>query len=236
MTWRRLPFEQGPTAQLLDTSVGLLDALADDPTPALRWYRSTDTALVLGRGQRRELVQGTALTVVPRFSGGGAVLMDPGLLCLDVLIPAGHAWLGGADLGAVFEFVGQVWARALGDLGVADVAVHGRSPRPSAKGTDRERLLAAVCYATLGRGEVTAGGRKLVGLAQRRRRPGALVQCGLLRRWDPEPLLRALGADPNDPEVRAAATGLDDLLAAPPDDDAIMTAVHEALDGVGGSR
>src|SRR3712207_8118648 len=35
------------------------------------------------------------------------------------------------------------------------------------QGTPRERLLAAVCYATVGRGEVLAGGRKVVGLAQR---------------------------------------------------------------------
>ncbi|HWB70924.1 MAG TPA: hypothetical protein VG452_01805, partial [Egibacteraceae bacterium] len=99
------------------------------------------------------------------------------------------------------------------------------------RGDARQRLLAAVCYATLGRGEVLAAGRKLVGLAQRRRRPGALVQCGLLRRWRPAGLLAALGADPGDPEIAAHAVGLDDLLDAPPDDPAVMQAVERRLGG-----
>ena len=56
-----------------------------------------------------------------------------------------------------------------------------------------------------------AAGRKLVGLAQRRTRHGALVQCGLLLRWKPAPLLAALDADPHDPEVARAAVGLREL-------------------------
>jgi lipoate-protein ligase A len=157
--------------------------------------------------------------------------MDPGLLCLDVLIPAEHQWLEG-DLGAPFDVMGRAWASALATLGVADIAVHTAAAQRHLRGTPREQLLAAICYATLGRGEVTAGGRKLVGLAQRRRRPGALIQCGLLRTWDPRPLLRALRAAEDDAEILAAATGLDELLTAPPPDQQIMAAVEEALQGV----
>ncbi|MPZ74690.1 MAG: hypothetical protein GEU74_16000 [Nitriliruptorales bacterium] len=229
--WRRLPFEEHTATELLEGGLTLLDALAEDPRPALRWYRSTDTALVLGRGQRRELLHGGTLPVVGRYSGGGAVLMDPGLLCLDVLLPAGHLWLDG-DLGRPFQLVGQGWCAALDHLGVPDVSVHQEPTRSRTRGSERERLLAAVCYATLGRGEVTAGGRKLVGLAQRRRRPGALIQCGLLRRWQPAPLLRALGARHDDPEVLRAATGLDDLLTTPPTDSEVIATVQHALERV----
>ena len=223
--------EEGPAAALVERGAALLDGLQHGQDPVLRWYRATDTAVVLGRGQRRELLGTTDLPVVGRFSGGGAVLMDPGLLCLDVLIPAEHHWLDG-DLGRPFEVVGTAWAQALDALGVADVAVFTGAAQRRVRGTPREQLVAAICYATLGRGEVTAGGRKLVGLAQRRRRPGALIQCGLLRAWDPRPLLRALRAPDDDAQILAAATGLDDLLASPPSDQEVMTAVEEALQRV----
>lgn len=229
--FQALPFDQGPAEELLSDGVALLDALAERPQPALRWYRATDTALVLGRGQRREVVRDTRLAVVGRFSGGGAVLMDPGLLCLDVLLPAGHAWLDG-ELARPFELVGDAWAHALRELGIQDVTVHRAPAQRHLRGTQRQRLLAAVCYATLGRGEVTAAGRKLVGLAQRRRRPGALIQCGLLRQWRPGPLLQALGAAPDDADVVQAATGLDELLSPPPGDGHVMSAVQDALERV----
>jgi lipoate-protein ligase A len=188
---------------------------------------------VLGRGQAAlpgsaERGAGVEREVVRRFSGGGAVLLTPDMLSLDVAIPAGHPLLRG-EVSAAFLPVGRAWASALGALGVGGLEVNeGPSPARRA-GTPRERLLAAVCYATLGRGEVSAGGRKLVGLSQRRRRHGALVQCGLLRRWRPGPLLAALGAEPDDPEVARAAVGLDELAGAAPSDDDVMREVSRWL-------
>lgn len=225
--WRTLPFTVAPAEVLLAQGAALLDTLADDPVPTLRWYRSATPALVLGRGQGDIPVLGD-LPVVIRQSGGGAVLMDADLLSLDVLVPAGDPWLEGGP-GAVFAPVGEAWARALRELGVRGVDVHRGANAVRRRGDARERLLAAVCYATLGRGEVTAEGRKLVGLAQRRRRTGALVQCGLLRRWRPAALLAALGADPHDPGITAGAAGLDDLLDPPPADSRIMEAVGCSL-------
>lgn len=214
----------------MESSVRLLEALSDDPAPTLRWYRSLAPALVLGRGQHLNL-DAAAIPVVQRYSGGGAVLMDSGLLSLDVVLPAGHPLLDG-DLGSVFERVGGAWAQALQALGVPDVTVHHAAATARRSGTPRERLLAAICYATLGRGEVAAGGRKIVGLAQRRRRAGALVQCGLLRRWEPAVLLQAFGGDAADDQVARAAVGLDELLTHPASEDDIMAMVEQALDRV----
>ena len=229
MTWRVLPFEHSAAATLVATSAQLLDGLAEEPVPTLRWYRSTDRALVLGRGQSIRLPGRSELPVLVRFSGGGAVLMDAGLLSLDVLLPAGHPLLGG-DLSSVFLPVGRAWGRALASLGIAGVAVHEGAAQAQRRGTPRQQLLAAICYATLGRGEVTVDGRKVVGLSQRRRRPGALVQCGLLRSWRPEALLDAFGGNADDDEILSAAVGLDELLASPPDDDAVMAAVNHELE------
>ena len=229
-TWRRLELKTGPAEALLDEGVALLDSQAQHPQPTLRWYRPTDAALVLGRGQRADLFDASELQVLGRFSGGGAVLLDGGMLSLDVIVPAGHPLLDG-ELSAPFERIGQAWARALTGLGVPGVAVHRGPSTTPRKVSDRDRLLAAICYATLGRGEVTSTDRKIVGLAQRRRRHGALIQCGLLRRWQPGALLRALGANAEDEQILTAAVGLDELMAAPPSDEQIMAAVDRALTG-----
>lgn len=199
--------------------------------PTLRWYRSTSPAIVVGRGQRVDAAPFDGPLLVARHSGGGAVLMDAGLLSLDVLLPAGDPLLAG-DVGAVFGRVGAAWAAALTGLGVPAVGVHDGPSTAHRLGDERQRLLASVCYATLGRGEVLAGGRKLVGLAQRRRRPGALVQCGLLRRWRPAALLAALGASPDDAEVAAHAVGLDDLVEPPLPDATVRAAVDAAMQAV----
>lgn len=228
--WRTLPFEVADAATLLAGGRSLLDGLAEDPTPTLRWYRSATPALVLGRGQGdlAALAAESGLTAVTRSSGGGAVLLDEDLLSLDVAIPAGHPWLGG-DPGQVFLRVGRAWAESLAALGVHRPRVHDQASPARRRGTARERLLAAVCYATVGRGEVTVDRRKLVGLAQRRRRAGALVQCGIVRRWRPGRLLAALGADPDDEEILRAAVGLEELLRPPPTDEAVAAALTEAF-------
>ncbi len=225
--WRVLPFEVGEARVLLDRGMALLEGLAADPTPTLRWYEASRPAIVLGRGQGAPAVS-ERVDVVTRFSGGGAVLLDSDVLSLDVLVPAGHPLLDG-DLTAAFLRVGHGWARALRELGVPDVTVWEGPSTARRRGSARERLAAAVCYATIGRGEISSGGRKLVGLAQRRRRPGALVQCGLLRRWRPAKLLRALGADPDDPEITHHATGLDEIVPDPPTNERVMKAVEWEL-------
>ncbi|MGH8900970.1 MAG: lipoyl protein ligase domain-containing protein [Egibacteraceae bacterium] len=226
--WRVLPLEVGEARVLLERGLALLEGLASDPTPTLRWYQASAPVLVLGRGQAGTFGDNDGLAVLTRFSGGGAVLLDADILSLDVLLPAGHPSLEG-DLGTVFMRVGGAWARALRSLDIPDVTVWDGPWTARRRGTDREQLVAAICYATLGRGEVLAGGRKLVGLAQRRRRQGALIQCGLLRRWQPAPLLCALGADPDDTEVHHHAVGLADLLADPPPDPILMHAVEREM-------
>lgn len=239
--WRVLGPEVADAASLLDRGAALLAGMAEDPTPTLRWYRATTPAVVLGRGQARLAADAglvdadgrsvRGLSVVTRATGGGAVLMDSDLLSLDVVVPSGHPLTTGT-LSDAFLPVGRAWEAALRDLGVPDLSVH-EGPSPPARQPDpAERLLADLCYARLGRGEVAAGGRKLVGLAQRRRRTGALVQCGLLRRWRPSRLLAALGYESAEERVAARAVGLDELLVAPPHDTAIMEAVEAHLGAV----
>lgn len=140
----------------------------------------TSTAVVLGSTQA-EPPPGD-VPFVRRRSGGGAVWVAPGdPLWVDVVVPRDDPrW--DDDVGRAFWWLGEAWAAALGP----DAEVH----RAGLCTTQWSRQ---VCFAGLGPGEVTVGGRKVVGIAQRRTRDGALFQCAVHRTWDPAPLAARLG-------------------------------------------
>ena len=168
-------------------------------------------ALVLGSTQPEDHVDRAAVAIagidlVRRRSGGGAVLLVPGsALWVDVVVPRSDpCWHD--DVGRSTHWLGGVWQSALADLGVA-ATVHSGALVSTP-------WSALVCFAGLGPGEVSSGGRKLVGISQRRTRAGARFQCVVHRHWDPEPLLALLALD-DDQRARAmsdlagVATGLD---------------------------
>jgi lipoate-protein ligase A len=181
-----------------------------DPFTAAVWvFEATAPALVLGSAQPedgvdREAAAAAGIDVVRRHSGGGAVLLVPGEhLWVDVLLPAGDPrWHD--DVGRAAHWVGDVWAAALADVGV-DAAVHRGPMQPS-------EWSRAVCFAGLGPGEVTAAGRKVVGISQRRSRAGARFQSVALARWDPVTLGALVGVDPA--AIAGAAGGVGVALAA----------------------
>src|SRR5205085_6277713 len=97
--------------------------------------------------------------------------------------PRGHP-LWDDDVGRAAWWLGEAWVDA---LGIKGAEVHrGGVIRctPWCK---------AVCFGGLGAGEVHVAQRKIVGIAQRRTRASALFQCAVNLRWDPAPLVRALG-------------------------------------------
>lgn len=177
--------------------------------------------LVLGSTQGHGIAdlaacEAAGVGVVRRRSGGGAVLLDPGgTLWVDVDLPrTDHRW--DDDVGRAAWWLGEAWATALG----GDAVVHrGR--------LELGRWGRLVCFAGLGPGEVTVGGRKVVGISQRRTRAGARFQCAVPLRWEPERLagLLALGDD----DRRRLAADLADAVA--PIDPASAPALVEALIG-----
>lgn len=166
------------------------------PGRALRLLRVTRPAVVLGSAQPAAAVDGAAaaragLDVVRRRTGGGAVVVEPGrLVWVDVVVPAVDP-LWQADVGRAFWWLGEAWAAALADVGV-DGAVAHRGP------LGRSRWSSTVCFAALGPGEVSVEGRKVVGMAQRRTRRGALFQCAVPLAWEPATLLDVLALDPRE--------------------------------------
>jgi lipoate-protein ligase A len=200
---------RGDAAELHDRGLPALPAL---PAPgssvaSVEVLSASGPALVLGSTQPSSVADEAAcaaagVAVVRRRSGGGVVLVGPGeCLWVDVLLPVGHvSWVD--DVSSSAWWLGEAWADALADVGVAGAVVHHGAVCVNRWG----RL---VCFAGLGGGEVTIGdgGPKVVGIAQRRGRWGARFQCAVPLRWDAERLVSLL-AWPS-PTERAAA--LDDL-------------------------
>ncbi|MBW3579247.1 MAG: hypothetical protein KY462_16240 [Actinobacteria bacterium] len=184
------------------------------PEPAARVVSVLEVdrpALVLGSTQPRTdadaaAVAGAGVELARRRSGGGAVLLVPGeALWVDVVVPRDDR-LWDDDVHRAGHWLGAAWVAALADVGVVAEAHTGPLVR-----TQWSRL---VCFAALGPGEVRTGGRKLVGVSQRRTRHGARFQCLALRHWDPQPLLALLALDAAERRQAAAdlatvATGLD---------------------------
>ena len=133
-------------------------------------------ALVLGSAQSLEDAV-TALDVTRRGTGGGAVLCDAGVLLIDLAVPPGHA-LAPADVTEAYRPLGELLVAVFADLGVATrtVAVD------EARAMDDARTAAArrACWAGLSPYEVVLpDGRKLAGLAQRRRSGAVLHQIAI---------------------------------------------------------
>ena len=156
------------------------------------------TTLVIGSAQTEASINRAAcdadgIPVIRRGSGGGAVLCDPGLLEVDVALPAGHALLGD-DVTESYRFLGRAWVEALAAVGVAGRLVTVEEAR--ALSDDRRAAARAACYAGLSPYEVVdPDGRKLVGLCQRRRRGAALFQCSLACGRDPAEVVRYVHVD-----------------------------------------
>jgi lipoate-protein ligase A len=171
-------------------------------------------ALVLGSGQQESVVDVPAtaaagVEVTRRRSGGGAVLVGPDTLWLDVVVPAADPLWDG-DVRRSFHWLGEAWAAALHRVGVTgEVHKGGMVEGPWSR---------LVCFAGLGPGEVVVGGRKAVGLSQRRTRGGSLFQCLVVPRFDARTLIDLLALDE---AARAdALRDIPDRVAALPADDA----------------
>jgi lipoate-protein ligase A len=157
--------------------------------PAWRFWRYTGAAIVLGSSQRAQLATvraRTALPVLVRSAGGGAVLTGPWLLGLSVLLPDRHPLLTGSLVDS-YRWLGELYERILRASGIAAATV----PRGSALLGRPPDPLSWACFGAFSPWELAVGARKIAGLAQRRRKQGALLTGGLLLDQVDWPLLCA---------------------------------------------
>jgi lipoate-protein ligase A len=187
----RLPAETPREALLRDEAL-LSEADAGDAVVE-RWWVPSSPAVVVGLGMRPRLetivnldrCRQAGVDVLNRRAGGGAVLVDSHMRCGAICVPVS---LVSPDLTESYRrlaqhLLGSVSGRSVGvQEARADVAVLRDRDDPVSK------LLLTCCYGALSPYEIVDGeGRKLVGLAQIRRRHAALFQIGILLR-DQSPL------------------------------------------------
>jgi lipoate-protein ligase A len=170
--------ERAAAAALIPRPLAMLEQTIADGLPRGVWSRATEAAIVLGSGQRppEGWQPPNGMPVVRRGTGGGAVVCDRDYLMLDVALPRGDPRVLD-DLTESYRWLAERVRAALGRLGVdglgwvEPIALRGRDEAA------REAARTA-CFAGLGPYELLdAGGRKLVGLAQRRRGGAALLQA-----------------------------------------------------------
>ena len=199
------------------------------------WTVAASPALVIGRSARGVAADDAAcarlgVEVVRRSSGGGPVLWDAGLLGLDVVLPPGHPFAGQGVIEA-YERLGRALSGALRELGVDARAVSVDEARTAAHDPAARRAAELACFGALSPHEVVAGGRKVVGLAQVRRRSGTLLQAGFALRLDGGRLAEVLAVPASERDwiarrLAEGAGGLEGLLAG-----AGATDVVAAVDG-----
>ncbi len=138
--------------------------------------------IVLGCSQRRLLAEVAAraasIPVCVRPSGGGAVLAGPWMIGVSAILPVAHPLLG-TSLTDGYRWLGELFVRVLDGAGIATQALDpARQPLHDASADPAPGW---ACFGGLSAWEVVdAHRRKLVGLAQQRRRTGVLVTAGLL--------------------------------------------------------
>lgn len=192
--------------------VALMESVRAGAPPVLRFYRWEPACLSLGRNQPARGAYDLAelrrrgIDIVRRPTGGRAVLHEYQLTYAAVFPArafgsprAGYSQINRAIVAGL---------RQLGVPAVAHAAVRGTAPRPSL----------SPCFAQPAGGEVTAGGRKLVGSSQWRDGDVVLQHGSLLLRGDQAllPRLRTGGAAVPDDAAPAPATLSDWLQPLPP--------------------
>jgi lipoate-protein ligase A len=188
--------------------------------PHWRVWTYAAPAIVLGCSQRalrpalEAQLQGR-LPVVEREAGGGAVLSGPWLLGLSLALPPGHPWLAGGLLPS-YQRLGQLHVQALQALGISARAVPPQELRTNKIEREPEPR-AWACFGGLSPWEVVdAQGRKLVGLAQRRRQTGVLLVAGtLIATPDWQMLCDAMGQPLDAPVLRQCTVSCAELAQQP---------------------
>ena len=179
-TWRLLPYHNGSSAY----HFALSDALARHVrTPTIWWHATESPTLILGAGQASgdidlEACADAGVRIVKRQAGGASVYAARDVLGLDIALPSDHPLVAG-DILEAYRWLGEVWVDATKSLGANSRLVSIAEARASQQSTQYAEALRLACFGSLSPYEVAVAQKKLVGLAQVRRRSGILLQSGI---------------------------------------------------------
>jgi lipoate---protein ligase len=177
--WCLLPFHVGDTAHHMALTDLLVRTVAQKG-PAVWWHATNVTTLLVGPSMRKLEANGAqgGIPVVARPTGGGAVLVGPGVLGLDIALPANHSLLRG-DVVEDYRWLGLVWETALRGLQVKASTIGIDLARAMSEQVASVRDSELSCFASFSPYEVASSGRKVVGLSQVRRAGGVLFSSAI---------------------------------------------------------
>ncbi len=191
--WRLLVDSAREGAVNMAVDQTLLESVQAGGPPVLRLYRWRPACLSFGRNQPArgrydpDRARAEGIDIVRRPTGGLAVLHDRELT-YAVAVPAGV--LGGPR--ETYLALNRALVRGLLRLGV-DAAV---APARATPASPLDRTGGNPCFAEAAPGEVTAGGRKLVGSAQRCERRTILQHGSILLDGDQSAVTRLQARPP----------------------------------------
>ena len=224
--WRLLITEptDGATNMAIDEALWRSRQAGAAP-PTVRFFAWAPPTVSLGYGQPLdrhvdlERCRALGVGVVRRPTGGSAIYHDGPERELTYSVTATAGDLGiGPDLLETYRWIGAALLRGLRALGAPVELVPERPP---------DGPVPAFCFARTGVFEIEAGGKKLVGSAQRRQGESFLQHGAVLIGAD-EPRLRALFPTTRDPLARL--TTLELALGHRPSFDEVAAALGEAFE------
>lgn len=236
--WRLLNTAQDRGAANMAVDEAILRAVqAGSVPPTLRLYGWNPPCLSLGQAQPAAEVDWDAcrqlgIDVVRRSTGGRAILhVDE--LTYSLVAPENDPRVAG-DIVSSYR---KISAGLLAGLRLLNVP--GLESKPQASPAQRKPPLSPVCFQAPSHYEITVGGKKLVGSAQKRSRGvllqhavlqhGALPLCGDIAR-----ICQVLLPRPEGAAVRARATTLEAAMGRAPSFDeaaaALVLGFSQALD------
>jgi len=224
--WRLLVTEaaDGATNMAVDEALWRGRQAGTSP-PTLRFFAWAPPTVSLGYGQPLgrdvdvDACRALGVGLVRRPTGGSAIYHDGPERELTYSVVATAADLGiGPDLLETYQWIGRALLRGLQALGAPAELVPERPPAGPAP---------AFCFARTGVFEIEAGGKKLVGSAQRRQGESFLQHGAVLLGVD-EPRLRALFPTTRDP--LSTLTTLEAALGRRPSFDDVASALAEAFE------
>lgn len=197
-TWRLIVHAEADGATNMAMDEALLESvIAGDSLPTLRFYAWAPPCLSLGRGQKLAEVdldacRAAGVDVVRRPTGGRSILHTDELTYSVCLPQADQRAQGGVVEG--YRRLSEGLLAGLHLLGVEAIQARGRQ----APGDEQT----AVCFESPSDYEITVGGRKLVGSAQRRAQGGVLQHGTLPLYGDLARIVDCLAFSPAEREVQ----------------------------------
>jgi len=192
--------------------------------PVLRLYSFDPPAITFGAHQDPgkildlDAVRADGLDCVRRITGG-RVLLHEGELTYCVVAPARCARFG-AGLNETHLRISQALAAAIGSLGLAAEVSRGRE-------LSRPKGIPPPCLSSVTRCELTVGGRKIAGSAQRQTAAAFLQHGSLLARPGSERIVKYLRGSWNSLEGRV--TTIEGELGRPVDDSLLRGSIANAF-------